>query len=287
MKPDTTRIAGVVARELAYRAAARAYVEGRIDRVGDAYSIVLQALAADDDHVVASTSGIAANEGTLLATGDRLGGELRAQLAKKKEAVRADRTSEPIITSSFDAYVKPVQARDLLSQQGEYAAGQRLVRQALKLDPDCAEAWALLWMVHGARGFPDSARIACDEMMRRSDWLTEEKRLYYEATARGGMFCDPEGAFRLWDALAGLAPKYRWSFNRGALLAGLGRIDEAQEVFAHQTPSCSIRFTRSPVSDRWSLLRLLCAPTGGGTERLRSAPRAGGAPRSEARTRPR
>jgi hypothetical protein len=115
-RPDTTRVAGEVARELAYRAASRTYVSGRVDRVMSGYSIIINVHNADDDRVVISVNGLAQNQDALISTLDQLSLELRERLGEARDKVHATRPSKEVFTPSFEAYQLYVRARDLTGE---------------------------------------------------------------------------------------------------------------------------------------------------------------------------
>jgi tetratricopeptide (TPR) repeat protein/predicted Ser/Thr protein kinase len=232
MKPDTTRVIGSVARELAFRAAARTYVEGRIDKILTGYSIVLRVLDSEDDRLVASASSVAASDEVVISTVDRLGRELRVKLGEREEAVRATRGFQEIVTPSFEAYKKYLQASSAFFQRNQHDAGKRLMRQALTLDPDLGRAWSLLWNMYFNLGDLDSARVVYQEMSRRYTRQTETQRLLGEADARWALLCDAEGALRCLDEMAALDPKLRWHWDRGAVLVTLGKPEEAIEAWS-------------------------------------------------------
>ena len=75
--PDTTRVAGDVARELAYRAAAHVYITGRVDQVLSSYSIALQVVDAKTRKTLHALNGVAKAEADLIDTMESLSHDLR------------------------------------------------------------------------------------------------------------------------------------------------------------------------------------------------------------------
>src|SRR5262249_34482901 len=65
-KPDTTRVVGEVAHELAARASAGAYLAGRVDKLLGGYSIVLNVVDVGTRNVVVTVNGIAKNDQELI-----------------------------------------------------------------------------------------------------------------------------------------------------------------------------------------------------------------------------
>jgi eukaryotic-like serine/threonine-protein kinase len=229
-KPPGTRVAGEVARELAYRATAGrgTYVEGRMHRVLSGHSIVLDVIKAEDGHVLISESGVADNEELLIPTVDRLCKELRKGLGERNEEVRTGQLTE-IMTPSFEAYRLYFQANRL--QAG--LAGtptMRILRQALVLDPDFASAWSMRGTEYSNGGFPDSARIMWDEALRRPERMTEVSRLGLKCTMVLFVQHDPAEALRLTDlGISQFPQSVRFHRTRTLTLMGLGRFEEAND----------------------------------------------------------
>jgi tetratricopeptide (TPR) repeat protein len=227
MKPDTTRIVGEVAKELAVRASARAYLEGRIDRIMKGYSIILTITDADEGHVVTSVSLVAENEEAFIPTLDQLGQELRRNLGEKRSAVQATRLQLSSITGSFEAYRKFVQAFQL-ADEGKRATSITLLRQALERDPDFALAWFHIGSNYGNLGFVDSAKVAYERALRRPERLLERQRLAVELLLAANRY-DFREALRFCELLVSeIGHEFN---NHGYVLSNLGRHEEALDVY--------------------------------------------------------
>ena len=70
-------VVGEVARQLAYRASARAYIEGRVDRVGNGFFVLLRMLDAETGALRFSISDLAEDRDRLIPALDRLSRRLR------------------------------------------------------------------------------------------------------------------------------------------------------------------------------------------------------------------
>jgi tetratricopeptide (TPR) repeat protein len=228
MKPPTTRIQGDVARELAYRAAARVYVEGRIDRIATGYSIVLNVVDAETGGFVYSVRGIAETGDDMITTLDRITRELREKLGESPEKVAATRPAVDVITPSFPAYqqwIRGIQFHD----NGDILAARGKAREALRLDPDFVDAWTLLGWSFLVEGMEDSARYAYDEALRRPDRQTEERYLSTRAMVTSSLDCEFADGLEQWNRLLRGKPSVAWYNNRGVVLSLLGRHEEALE----------------------------------------------------------
>jgi len=226
MKPDTTRIEGEVARELAYRAAARVYIEGRIDRIMSGYSIVLHVNDTETGSFVYSVQGTAETGDDVIVTLDRITRELREKLGEDPGKIAATRRAGDAMTHSFTAFQKWVRAVEL-HNDSRFPESRELLRDALRLDPDFASAWVTLAVGFGNSGLIDSARYAYEQALRRRDRQTEETYLYTKAMVTGFMDYKLTEALDHWDRLIRITSKPRYYVSRGVVLTVLGREEEA------------------------------------------------------------
>ena len=226
-KPDTTRVRGEVARELAYRAAARTYVEGRIDKVLTGYSVVLNINDTDTRKSIVTVSGVAANDAAVIGTLDRLVHQLREKLGEKKSAVRSQGKELAIITPSFEAYRDYARALEL-TRDRKYATSNQVLRMAVENDSAFASAWKAIGVNYNNLGFLDSAQTAFDTALRWPDRLTENERLGLQIFVAYVVRYDLQKALDLYDTLVREATFNPDVYNnRGTVLFGLGRYEEA------------------------------------------------------------
>ncbi len=227
LKPPSTRVAGEVARELAYRAGARCWVEGRVDRVRQGMAVVFRVVDTENRSEIVAVSGLAEQESSLIRTIDQLCRQLRQKLGEKASAVRATRLAGHVTTPSFEAYQLYVQGRTL-NFQGEDASAIRILRRALKLDPDFAASWIVLGNIYRNIGFRDSAQAAWNAALRTPQRTSEGERLNVEALMAYSR-CDFLEALDLYDLAVRLDPSLH--NNRAVVLNDLGRYEEALEGF--------------------------------------------------------
>ncbi len=228
-KSDTTRVDGPVARELAFRSGIKTVIEGRIDRLGSGYSVVLRALDSDDGRPICAVHGNASDQGKLIACLERLTGELRRGLGEEQEQLTRTRIRWEAFTPSFAAYRKYAEAFDLQQIQGDDRGSIPLLDEALELDPDFAEAWALKGYGYVHLGEPDSQRVCLREALARPGRLTENGRMFLQAIqdVYDGKQDRADAAFQeLIRRGYELSSSYG---NRGWILSGSGRFREAME----------------------------------------------------------
>ena len=226
-RPDTTRVVGEVARELAYRATARTYVAGRVDQILSSYSIVLHVVDAGTRKPLHTVNGVAQSEAELIDTLEKLSHELREKLGEKRANMHAAGKLREVITPSFEAYEIFVRAVEM-QRQRQYKASNQLLAQALALDPQFASAEKQRVFNYTNLGFADSARASYDAALRHPERLTESERLDLQFLDARVVRYDLLDALQISDALV-RQPQKSTSFfnNRSTVQFNLGRYEEA------------------------------------------------------------
>ncbi len=226
-RPDTTRVVGEVARELAYRASARTYVAGRVDQILSSYSIVLHVVDAATRKPLHTVNGVAQSESELIDTLERLSHELREKLGEKRSNMRTTGKLREVITPSFEAYEIFVRAVEM-QRQRQYKSSNQLLAQALAIDPDFASAEKLRVLNYNNLGFADSARASYDAALRRPERLTESERLDLQFLDARVVRYDLVDALEISNALVKQPQKSTAFFNnRSTVQFNLGRYEEA------------------------------------------------------------
>ena len=230
---DTTQVVGEVARELAYRAAARTYISGRIDKVLTGYSMVVEGRDSETDASTLTLRGVAENDGEVITTLDDIGRQLREKLGEKAEDVSNTRRLADVLTPDFSAYQQFVQAVQLQHKR-QYSASNQVLHRALRLDPEFASAWKLMGVNYYNLGLLDSSRVAFDAARSKPDRLTDAENFRLELFDAYVVDYDLQRTVDLYEALA-QKPIFKVQFtpaqanNLGAVLFGLGRYEEALE----------------------------------------------------------
>jgi tetratricopeptide (TPR) repeat protein/tRNA A-37 threonylcarbamoyl transferase component Bud32 len=230
-KPANTRVSAEVARELAYRRAVRAVLEGDIARIGQGYSVVLRIVDAESLGVVLTERGTAKSEDALIPALGRLAERLRHDLGERRSAIAATRPMTAIATPSFEAYRLFVRATRLMgaNEPASIRTAVLLLREALALDPGFFDAWHVLGVAYYNLSEPDSTLAAFQEARRLVGRATLGARLMIEgrlARVNG----DQEAALVAFDRLLKEDPSWGAAWiSRGNAFEALGRYDEALE----------------------------------------------------------
>ena len=244
-KPANTRVSADVARELAYRRAVRAVLEGEIQRIGAGYSVVLRVVDAESLKVVITERGSAKTEDALIPALGKLAEKLRRDLGERRSAIAATRPMTAVATPSFAAYGLYVRADRLLVSNEPVAirTAVLLAREALALDPGLFDAWCLLGSAYHNLGVRDSSRTAWKEALRLAGRATVSARLGVQARlARADG--DLEGSLAAFDRLLQEDPSSYRSWNsRAVTLDDLGRFAEALESLRRAETTSPVGFT--------------------------------------------
>jgi serine/threonine-protein kinase len=220
--PDSTRVDSRVARELAFRGAIRTVVAGTLDRLGGSFALTVHVLQAEDGAVVATATTHAANEDKLIPAVGEVMDQVRRDLGERVGDIRATRAMIEVATPSFEAYQHFRRAVEVREPEEKL----RELRQALVIDPQFAQAWHSLGIVHNNALTPDSDIVAWERAWELRDRLSDMHRANVEFLLAW---------YRDGDLARALAAVTRGGLlnNRAILLAQeLGRYDEAAEILA-------------------------------------------------------
>jgi tetratricopeptide (TPR) repeat protein len=226
-KPDTLRITGDLAREIAVRNGVRAVLDGSVRRVGEGYALVLRVANPDSGATTVTVTGKAKDADALIPQTTRLATRLLEGMKRRQTEIAAYRFSpRPPATSSFEAYRKIVEGRRAWARF-DYATARQMYHEALALDPEYANAWVSLGILNQNDGKADSARFCLEEALRHPERAATEERLWWQASL-AAVKDDIPGALDAYGRLIDMGRLATNSYiNRGALFATIGRFDES------------------------------------------------------------
>ena len=229
--PDSIRVGPELARELALRSAVRAVLVGSISRLGrGSYSIVLHVVDAEDGTPISSATA-AASDSTLIASVQRVAREIRKDLGEHRSEIESTLPLYQVATPSFEAFRRYIEGVRLQTR-GDGRGSNRLLREALALDPGFAAAWFTIGWNYLNDRMLDSARWAFSQAMEQKSRLSELQRYRLEADVAYAIQYDIPAAIRAYDLFLARAPR-SWAVhnNRGNYLLALGRYEDALESF--------------------------------------------------------
>lgn len=226
--PDSLPLDAILARDLAYRTSVRVILAGNISRLGtDTYSITLRVVDVEDGvelHSKAIQTTLSADE--LIGKIDELVQDIREKLGENRDAIRASRPLVEVRTPSQEAFHKYAQASEL-SDQGDFAGSNVLLREALAIDTGFAAARAVMGGNFLALSHVDSARVAFEEALARPERLSDVERYRLHADL-AYVNHDLVAAVRWYNLVLSQRPNaISARNNRAFYLSSLGRHEEA------------------------------------------------------------
>jgi tetratricopeptide (TPR) repeat protein len=225
-----TTVTSDVAREVALRANIKAYIDGEITEVGSRYLIVARIVSPESGEALVSFREEAQGEDDLLPAIDRLSQSLREKLGESLRDIRLGAPLEEATTRSFEALRKLTQA-ERAEEEGDYPLAERLLEEALELDPEFAMAHRKMSVLYFNSGRPnelvsESARLAYEFR----DRLTDRERYLTEANYHTSVTRDDLAALEAYDALLRVYPSDAAALNNSSnILRRLARHGEAND----------------------------------------------------------
>ena len=229
---ERTPVTSELAREVALRANVKAFIEGEVTPIGSRFLVVARIVSSRSGDVLGSFREEAGDEDGLLPAIDRLSQSLRERLGESLRDIRLGAPLEEVTTTSFEALRKLSQA-EIAEEEGDYELAERLLQEAIVLDPQFAMAYRKISVLLSNRGGPDEfAREAAARAFEFRDRLTERERYLTEANYHNVISEDQAAALRAYDALLNLYPNDPAALNNSGLaLRRLTRFDEALTRF--------------------------------------------------------
>jgi DNA-binding SARP family transcriptional activator/Tfp pilus assembly protein PilF/TolB-like protein len=171
--PDAT-LTDSLAREVAIREGAKAFVTGSIAKGAAAFTVNVQLLGAERGQVLASFRETAADSTQLLAALDRASKQLRYRIGESLRSLRALPPLAQETTGSLAALRKYSEGqREMIA--GRRSTGIRLFEEAVAIDTTFASAYVALGMAYSAIAEPGRSAVA-----RRHAIAHQERLPFYE-----------------------------------------------------------------------------------------------------------
>lgn len=157
-KPPIPRPSLADAMDVARRdSAIRAVVGGELRRVDNQYLLSLRLLSPESGGALISLNGAAGTRTELVSTLRELAMAIRERMGESlSQSTRTGQALDPVTTQSLQALKRYSEAH-ALARQGNWAAAEVLLRQAVELDPGFPSALNLLaWAIYNQR-YEDTA----------------------------------------------------------------------------------------------------------------------------------
>jgi tetratricopeptide (TPR) repeat protein/tRNA A-37 threonylcarbamoyl transferase component Bud32 len=230
-----TDITADIAREVAVREGAKAYLTGEILPAGTGFVIAARLVSSSTGDALVTLRQSAASPDKLMGAVDKLSSKLREEVGESLRSVRADPPLEQVTTSSLDALRLYAEATRAADRAGIDRA-MTLLEQAVALDSGFAMAWRRIGMYASNLDQGPLGRAKGDSAVRRAyalrARLPERERLFVEAAVATTIDPDLELAAAAYSSLIDKYPNDATALNNlGAIHARQGRDDEALEMY--------------------------------------------------------
>src|SRR5512146_207682 len=186
-----------LARDIALREGAKAYVIGSVAKVGSAFTITAQLLSAERGDVLAAVRETAADSTKLIAAVDRTSRTLRFRIGESLRDLRETPALRQVTTASLPALRAYTQGYRLFLQSRRSEA-LRYLEQAVTLDTGFATAYRSIASAYGAMSEPGRAAVAAKHAMANGNRLPFRERQFLFA-GPGYAGGDSETASRMYE----------------------------------------------------------------------------------------
>ncbi|HVS03472.1 MAG TPA: serine/threonine-protein kinase [Thermoanaerobaculia bacterium] len=247
--PADTSLDRDLAREVALRdGGLSAVVSGRIDRLGATYALSAELLDPASSQVLAVFVEEAPRQEAVLAAVRRLASRLRAALGERPAGRGAGEERLAQVTTPSLPALRLFTRGEALIAQGNHAAAEDLLRQAVAADPEFVSGWIYLaYAISNQGSRREESSAAAEQALALSAGASERERAFVRASA-SALRGDWERAIVGFEALLSLYPDDFWAHSNLASL--FEQLDRHGEAVPHAVASARLR----PYLD-WTQLR--------------------------------
>jgi len=179
--PDAP-LTGQVARDICIREGEKATLEGFIAPIGSHYLIGLQAVNCQTGETFARQQAEASAKENVVAALNRITDAIRQALGESLNSVQSPGPAynQPVTTTSLEALQAFNMGADVWLKKLDKPAAIPYFRRATEIDPNFAQAFAVLAIAYHQAGDNAAAADALGKAMARKDQVTELERLFIE-----------------------------------------------------------------------------------------------------------
>jgi tetratricopeptide (TPR) repeat protein len=180
-RPQGTRVAGDVAREIALRLGLAVLIEGDVGQAGSGYLLSARLVTADSGRVLVGFRETAKDSTDLLPAVDRLSRRLRERAGESLRTIRSNPPLSRVTTPSLSALRLYMRAEDA-RRDGDSQLAVQLYKQALALDPEFSAAHRALAVTYRNWGWRNETTLFhLQAAVRQEHRLTESERHHARA----------------------------------------------------------------------------------------------------------
>ena len=227
--PADTDITPEVGREISLRdGAIRILITGRIEQLGESYSMSVTLVDPADGVSYSSLSAQAGNRNEILPALGRLASELRENLGEDTISIRQSEQELSRVTTPSLQALRLYSEAELMMKSVDRMKATPLLEEAVRLDPDFASAHHLLWYLLKHETERDRAVSHLQRAVDLAPSSSERERLFVLSTYYRDYLQDEAKTIETLELLIRLYPDHYWGVsNLTSYLETRGRYAQA------------------------------------------------------------
>jgi Serine/threonine protein kinase len=232
-KPVNEKLTPELARDVCQRLGSKAYLTGTISNLGSQYVIGLSAINCQTGESLTQEQVTADSKERVLGALGQASGKLRERLGESLKMVTSFSTPiDQATTPSLEALQAYSMGRNTLVVHGDNAGAVPLFRQAIKLDPNLAIAFASLGTVYHNMGEKELASQNTRRAYELRAKVSEREKFYIESHYFDFVTGDLEKSRQVYETWAQMYPREQIPpLNLGVLYQNLGQYEKALAQF--------------------------------------------------------
>jgi serine/threonine protein kinase/Flp pilus assembly protein TadD len=222
-----------IAREVCQRTGSATVLAGSIAQIGTQYNLILKAMNCSSGESLASTESRASDKSRVLDALGRAASEIRNKLGESLSTVQKfDVPLAQATTSSLEALRAYTLGFKMLDDKGDSASAIPFFEQAIKLDPNFAQAYVHLGVSYSNLGEYSLASENAGKAFALRERVSAREKLSIESSYYEGVTGNLEKARQTLMLWSQTYPRdWRPHNGLGAVYSGLGQYDQALPPF--------------------------------------------------------
>lgn len=185
---------------------------GRIDKVGETYSLTVTLVKASDGVTINSLSSISADQSSILQTVAKLSVEVRQTLGEELDNIESYKPDlARVSTHSLQALQIYSRAENLMRDGSNRFKAMPLLKQAIRIDPEFASAHLLLHYLYLDIDDSSQANFHLQKAMTLSDKISERERLFIISTDHLSRPAEWQQGIDILEILSGIYTDHFWA----------------------------------------------------------------------------
>jgi tetratricopeptide (TPR) repeat protein len=215
-------------------------IAGRIDKIGETYSLSTSLINPVDGVTLSSNSEIANTQSDILEAVTRLANGVREDLGEELDSIETSAAKlSKVTTPSLRALQLYSRANDMMISQTGRAKALPTLKQALLADPDFASAHLLLHYLYKDRDDKELAEKHLDRAVALANTTSERERLFIISSKHSYDPKEFRQAIEIGEILAGIYPDHFWAVSN---LASLNQVlGNHEQMYRYRLQRANLR----------------------------------------------